>query len=48
MLSIATKVTAPAKGGVTVTASGIVKIKGVKKAIKLADHDREARRRSDA
>jgi hypothetical protein len=35
-LSIATKVTAPAKGGVTVTASGIVKIKGVKKAIKLA------------
>jgi len=36
VLSIATKVTAPAKGGVTVTASGTVKIKGVKKAIKLA------------
>ena len=36
VLSIATKVTAPAKGAVAVTASGSVKIKGVKKAIKLA------------
>ena len=35
VLSIATKVTAPAKGAVVVTASGSVKIKGVKKAIKL-------------
>ena len=35
VLSIATKVTAPASGAVLVTASGSVKIKGVKKAIKL-------------
>ena len=35
VLSIATKVTAPAKGAVVVTASGNVKIKGAKKAIKL-------------
>ncbi len=36
VLSIGTKVTAPAKGAVTVTASGVVRIKGVRKAIKLA------------
>lgn len=35
VLSIATKVTAPAKGAVVVTASGTVKIKGARKAIKL-------------
>jgi hypothetical protein len=35
VLSIATKVTAPAKGAVVVTAGGTVKIKGAKKAIKL-------------
>jgi hypothetical protein len=35
MLSIATKVTAPAKGAVVVTASGWVRIAGVRKAIKL-------------
>lgn len=34
-LSIGTKVTAPAEGPVVATASGTVKIKGVKKAIKL-------------
>ena len=34
-LSIATKVTAPAKGSVVVTASGSVKIAGVKRTIKL-------------
>jgi hypothetical protein len=36
VLSIGTKVSAPAKGAVVVTASGTVRIKGVKKAIKLA------------
>lgn len=35
VLSIGTKVTAPAKGAVVVTATGTVKIKGVKKAIQL-------------
>jgi hypothetical protein len=35
VLSIATKVTAPAKGAVVVTAGGTVKIKGARKAIKL-------------
>jgi hypothetical protein len=34
-LSIGTKVTAPAEGPVVATASGTVKIKGVKKAVKL-------------
>jgi hypothetical protein len=34
-LSIGTKVTAPAKGAITVTASGSVKIKGVTKTIRL-------------
>jgi len=35
LLSIGTKVTAPAKGAVVVTANGTVRIKGVKKAIRL-------------
>jgi hypothetical protein len=35
VLSIATKVTAPAKGAVVVTASGSVRIAGVRKAIRL-------------
>jgi len=36
LLAIGTKVTAPAKGAVTVTASGTVRIMGVRKVIKLA------------
>ena len=36
LLSIATRVTASNRGAVVVTASGVVKIKGIKKAIQLA------------